>query len=76
MISALVILIFFIEIGTCSEWEEWSPCSATCNGMQTRIHHCKNDTHESDELQARPCNTMPCKLNFLTRGLAQKMISS
>ena len=44
----------------CSEWGEWSVCSATCNGMQTRVHHCKNATHESDELQARPCNTNPC----------------
>ncbi|XP_057304151.1 uncharacterized protein LOC130641387 isoform X2 [Hydractinia symbiolongicarpus] len=44
----------------CSEWEEWSECSATCNGMQTKSRHCKNATHESDELQARPCNTFPC----------------
>lgn len=28
--------------------------------MQTRVRHCKNSTHEGDELIARPCNTLPC----------------
>jgi len=44
----------------CTAWSNWSECSATCNGLQSRVRHCKNNTHEHDELEARPCNTLPC----------------
>lgn len=39
----------------------WSVCSATCNGIQHRTRHCQNVTHESDEVQAQPCNTLSCE---------------
>lgn len=59
-------------LSVCSEWSDWSVCSATCNGMQTRNRHCKNSTQENDQLQARPCNTQPCgkSLRSLVRVLA------
>ena len=44
----------------CTEWNNWSDCSTTCNGVQHRTRHCQNATHESDEVQAQPCNVLTC----------------
>ena len=44
----------------CTEWNNWSDCSTTCNGIQHRTRHCQNTTHESDEVQAQPCNVLTC----------------
>ena len=55
------IVLYYLFKLVCTIWSEWSVCSATCNGIQHRTRHCQNVTHESDEVQAQPCNTLSCE---------------
>ena len=60
LVLIVCIVLCFRKL-VCAIWSEWSVCSATCNGIQHRTRHCQNATHESDEVQAQPCNTLSCE---------------
>jgi len=53
--------------GGFSDWSDWSTCSVTCGGLQTRSRTCTNPAPAKggadcvgDAVESRPCNIDPC----------------
>ncbi len=73
-----MLVLFAVIDNLWDPWTEWSTCSATCTGVQTRTRNCKDSSayyctsNGGAKTESRSCNQVNCGTCFYGPGASSR----